>query len=678
MLKNAEKCDIIYSVVRWDYMNNNILISTAMLSAFWEKKQKDNLDLLIPFLKYSIAKTTNVNSAVNIAAVTNYMQKEFGYDSMPYNVIAAMLKRLSKLDVLRRKNKSYILIESLDSIVDNFDNDSLLYGEQIEKVIDALIKYAYDNDGYNWNHDSATSSLIDFFVARGICIVQDTYALNLLNKKDDKKQYCIAQFIIYARDNLPIVFGCLENMVKGFFISTVISLQPDNRDVVLSKFKKLTCFIDTSIILGALGLKTKEENEAATQMLSMLVENGCELRCFEHTVDEIKDIINAYKNRHSNPFKAVYTPTLEAWDEKKYTTTNILLFQAILESRIEKNFNMKIVYEDIGKSDNFDKEDFENFVGGKILYNNPGRLSNDADSVEAILCRRGRHSSEKIEDCGYIFITSNTRLVNATKKYFREKSNLLGNTVPPIVSDVDMSAIVWMKCYSTHKDYPKCKLIENALCASKPSAELMNAFYDCLETTKSAGKISAEEAAMIRIELFCVKEMITTVRGDKKNITEKLVLDLRDTLENHYVGEDLNGLRSEIDTLRNDIQKQKTETANKNKEVLKKISDEINNVGKRKYDKVYKTLCAGAWIVIAVLIITFGIATANTIATADMKFLWAVIVSGLFGLVGGLDMLINKMNYIKKWCRIIANNAADRDRDKKRKEYEGIIGKINS
>ena len=30
---------------------------------------------------------------------------------------------------------------------------------------------------------------------------------------------------------------------------------------------------------------------------------------------------------------------------------------------------MKIVYEDIGKSDNFDKEDFENFVGGKILYN---------------------------------------------------------------------------------------------------------------------------------------------------------------------------------------------------------------------------------------------------------------------------------------------------------------------
>ena len=111
---------------------------------------------------------------------------------------------------------------------------------------------------------------------------------------------------------------------------------------------------------------------------------------------------------------------------------------------------------------------------------------------------------------------------------------------------------------------------------------------------------------------------------------------------------------------------------------MKKISDEINDVGKRKYDKVYKTLCAGAWIVIAVLIITFGIATANTIATADMKFLWAVIVSGLFGLVGGLDMLINKMNYIKKWCRIIANNAADRDRDKKRKEYEGIIGKINS
>lgn len=665
-MNSREKCDIIYSVVRWDYMNKNILISTSMLNAFWEKKQKDTLDLLIPFLKYSIAKTTSVNSAVDITKVTNYMQKEFGYDSMPYNVVLVMLKRLSR-SILKRQNNLYILIKSLDGIIDEFDNNHLIYDEQIGKVIESLIEFAHDNDGYNWDQDSAKSLLIDFFVSRGICIVQDTYTLNLLNKRDDKIQYCIAQFILYAKDNLPVVFGYLENMVKGFFVSTVISLQPDNRNVVLAKFKKLTCFIDTSIILGTLGLKTKEENEASTQMLAMLVENGCELRCFKHTVDEIKDIINAYKNRHSNTNKPVYTRTLEAWDEQNYTTTDILCFQTILESKIEQIFNMRIERESIGKSNNFDREDFESFVGGKILYSNLNRLSNDADSVEAILCKRGSHSSERIEDCGYLFVTSNTKLVNAAKEYFQGKRNICGNAISPIVSDVDISAIVWMKCYSTHKDYPKCKLIENALCASKPSADLMNTFYDCLEKTKSAGKISAEEAALIRIEIFCVNEMITTVRGDKNRINEKLVLDLRNTLENHYVGEDLNKLR-------NDIQKHEA----KDQQILENVIREVNNAGKRNYNKTFMLLYTGARIVIVILFLAFCFATVATITMTNLSLLWVAILTGLFGLAGGLDMLINKMNFIKKLCHIAATRVSDKTKDKKRKEYESIIKEIGS
>lgn len=51
VLKYVKKNDIITSIIRWDYMNNNVLISTAMLNAYWEKEKKDTLDLLIPFVK---------------------------------------------------------------------------------------------------------------------------------------------------------------------------------------------------------------------------------------------------------------------------------------------------------------------------------------------------------------------------------------------------------------------------------------------------------------------------------------------------------------------------------------------------------------------------------------------------------------------------------------------------
>ena len=43
MLKKGKNRDIIDLKVRWDIMNNNLLISTAMLSAYWEKEKKDIL-----------------------------------------------------------------------------------------------------------------------------------------------------------------------------------------------------------------------------------------------------------------------------------------------------------------------------------------------------------------------------------------------------------------------------------------------------------------------------------------------------------------------------------------------------------------------------------------------------------------------------------------------------------
>ena len=59
-------------------MNNNILISTAMLNSFLKAQQKDTFDIIMPFLKYSVEKTTARNSAIDISSVSNYLNTELG------------------------------------------------------------------------------------------------------------------------------------------------------------------------------------------------------------------------------------------------------------------------------------------------------------------------------------------------------------------------------------------------------------------------------------------------------------------------------------------------------------------------------------------------------------------------------------------------------------------------
>ena len=94
-MKKHEKSDIILYEMRWNIMNHNVLISTAMLNALWEKKRTDVLDLLIPFLRYAIAKTTSKDDIIDVGKVTNCFKNEYGYDDIPIGVIETMMHRLT-------------------------------------------------------------------------------------------------------------------------------------------------------------------------------------------------------------------------------------------------------------------------------------------------------------------------------------------------------------------------------------------------------------------------------------------------------------------------------------------------------------------------------------------------------------------------------------------------------
>ena len=126
--------------MRWNLMNQNVLVSTAMISALWEKHNKDTLDLMLPFLKYSIAKTSKVGARLNINAVIAVFKEEFGYDSIPYNVVITMLNRLSP-SILTRKDREYSLISPLDSEYADFERRKTIYKDHRNSVGSALADY---------------------------------------------------------------------------------------------------------------------------------------------------------------------------------------------------------------------------------------------------------------------------------------------------------------------------------------------------------------------------------------------------------------------------------------------------------------------------------------------------------------------------------------------------------
>lgn len=122
-------------------------------------------------------------------------------------------------------------------------------------------------------------------------------------------------------------------LAPSTFVSSAISFQPDNGSLPNSKFKNLHCYLDTRVIIDALGLRLNSGHKAANELLEMLRAEQAKICCFEHTVEEIRDIIRAYKYSLLNPSSKVVHNTLEHWDEKNVSIEYINRYNSLLEKK---------------------------------------------------------------------------------------------------------------------------------------------------------------------------------------------------------------------------------------------------------------------------------------------------------------------------------------------------------
>lgn len=651
-------------------MNQNVLISTALISSLWEKQHKDTLDLMMPFLKYSIAKQTPVGKRINIEAITELFKNEFGYENIPQNVILSMLNRLSP-NTLAKKQGHYTLSVSLDNELADFEKRRTLFKERRNEVGEKLATYLNNNISnlrMPYSCDTALAALIGFFAGNGLIVAQSPSQLSLIrNDSDGKVDYNIARFIVDENKQESVIFDYITDMVKGFFVSTAISFQPENLSLPHSKFKNLRCYLDTRIIIDALGLRLRSAQTAAIEMLTMLRNEQAVLCCFEHTVQEIRDIIKAYRNSLSNPYGKNVHNTLERWDEENYSIDRVSRYLSLLEKKIEAlhidiipspaKMQTRVKGLKVGK--------FKDHLKSNVQYRSDPAYENDVLSVMGVMRLRKGLVSPDLEKCGHIFITTNIPMISVVNACLIDGSDF----VPPVILDTTMSSIVWFKCSSSHKDYPKHKLIENAMLALEPSHTLLKEFFTAIDRLVADGGITEEEAAIIRSDIQIKRELTTVVNGDPALINENVVSQLKDKLRNQYIGE--NKLESEANYQRYLQQKQQ------NQKALDKIISEIENAGDSQKIATTKKLNTVAYCVLVVLFLALvGFSIASFIV--DQNYWFGAIVLLLVEIVGSYDLLIGKKHFVKRFIQRVANQQAEIAREKKRQEYAPIIESLTT
>ena len=172
--------------------------------------------------------------------------------------------------------------------------------------------------------------------------------------------------------------------------------------------------------------------------------------------------------------------TLENLVIKNYSETEL---RGILTSLEELFKELNIEITDIP---DYKKEEYKHVIDEKKLQENLERLysdekkniriiENDVASISAIMRIRKGKEYRKMEECPAIFVTTNNDI--------RRETNHLLNLdeifkISPVISDIDLTAVLWLKSLSTHKNIPELKLTENALAALKPTTSIKNRFNE--------------------------------------------------------------------------------------------------------------------------------------------------------------------------------------------------------
>lgn len=532
----------------FEMKTSRTLISSAMLTAMCDTNSVDNLKLLEKFVAMCIAETTDVGSLIDKDKVLKYMDESYSFHDMPMPVLEKILQRMSQgseRSIATSTSNNYKLIRNLDAELATFKLQEHTAQVKTHDIIVALTDWLRKvSPKMKADEDTVSIWLGDFFDARGVDVLFDIDELRADTiKNTDALNYQIGRFILEAKETDDILFAKIEDIARGAMIASAIYIDTSNTPAFVKerRLTNLSVYLDTAFVLSALNYKRADQKKAADTLLDMLRENGASLFIFPQHKDEIVDILRNFRDRDA--YDAKPSQPLERLEAERFTTIEIdqeiqsLTFS--LKSLGIADAPRESYLDEIGAlkknpATYIDYSGLSDHVLKKIpRYSRSDKmLQNDIDAISYIVLQRDGMRYETIESCQSIFLTTNYSLVREANQFLRYSAYKM--QISPIISDIDLTSILWIKYAMQNRNIPRLWLISAANAAVSPTASVMGKFYEITVRMSKKGDLTDDEAANLRYSTYARAEIMSACGGNPDMLDDTSVLAVRDRVKAKY------------------------------------------------------------------------------------------------------------------------------------------------
>lgn len=194
----------------------------------------------------------------------------------------------------------------------------------------------------------------------------------------------------------------------------------------------------------------------------------------------------------------------------------------------------------------------------------------DVKSVSAIMRLREGKEYRKLEDCNALFITMNKDIRNETNKLLNIDSKF---KISPVISNLDLTAIIWLKSLINNKNIPEMKLTENAMAALKPTTAIRKKINQTVSNLKNNKyNVTPNSLSNLLCSNYFVENLMLNVDGDPKKINPNILFNTyEDTLkQNKLLNDNEKKLNFENEELtRKLLEKEENDKQYKNNIIIK-------------------------------------------------------------------------------------------------------------
>ncbi|HTW79633.1 MAG TPA: hypothetical protein VME23_08845 [Terracidiphilus sp.] len=531
--------------------NEVSLVSIAMLIVNESEGKSDYLDYLTPFLTSIIR--DSLPHGINRYSGHEALNEVFQLD-IPSSTVELCLKRLTLLGQLTSTslygNLSYLPTDSL--VPSNIEPARQVASETLARVISSLLDFvAATYADVRWNRDNAIAAFTGYLSYFGIDCLRSYFGKCALPRiVTDKREFIIVNSFIIARQNDAEVFDDIVIFVKSQMLANAL-LCPDLANNS-QKFSNLTIYLDTPLMLRLLNLQDEAARAAAAESIDLCRSLGAKLAIFEHTYQEMRQVILQAAASLDNPQYQVY-PIYREMRKRGITSAELQLKASHLDDEYRPMGIVRLKTPEHLADFEISERLLDAALDDGISYHKEKARIYDIDSIRSIYTLRANKRPTSIEDSVAILVTTNTALARVAYKFGQKFECSM--EVSTVVSSFSIANIAWLKGNMISTTLPKLESLALAYAAMQPSHHLFERFVKKADELRAKSRITPRDHAILRFSPSIHELLMKATLGDEERITDATMEQLLEEAEGELVKEERARLQAKEEELKTYVER---------------------------------------------------------------------------------------------------------------------------